>query len=163
MTETNGTEPSDGEGKEGTFLVTHAEADSAVLKDVDGGQVNTLSENPGVEAGDVLEGTVAPDPPMEVTYSVVGVESRRSLSVEVSEEPPTAQERDLAGEEGEVVRTERAGVGEIHVITVPEGTTEQAVEEVREDEETLARAARLGVNRVEIRSDEGLVSVRYLP
>jgi hypothetical protein len=150
--------------KEGRFLVTHAEADSAVLKDVDGGQVHTLSENPGVEAGDVVQGTVAPDPPMEVTWSVVEVETRWRLSVEVSEEPPTAQERDLApAEVGDVTRRERAGEGEIHVLTVPEPDTEAAVADVRDDEGTLTRAARLGVNRVEIRHEAGLVSVRYLP
>jgi hypothetical protein len=149
---------------EGRFLVTHAEDDSAVLRDVDSGQVHTLSENPGVEAGDVLQGTVSPDPPMEVTWSVVEVDTRWRLSVEVSEEPPTAQERDLApAATGEVVREERAGEGEIHVLTVPEGDTGTAVTEVREDEETLARAARLGVNRVEIRHEPGLLSVRYLP
>jgi hypothetical protein len=149
---------------EGRFLVTHAEDDSAVLKDVDGGQVHTLSENPGVEAGDALEATVAPDPPMEVTWRVVEVASRRRLTVEVSEEPPTAHERDLApAAVGDVTRTERAGEGEIHVLTVPEADTEAAVADVRDDEATLVRAARLGVNRVEIRHEAGLVSVRYLP
>jgi hypothetical protein len=149
---------------EGRFLVTHAEEASAVLRDVDGGQVHALSENPGAEAGDVLEGTVAPDPPMEVTWRVVEVDSRRRLGIEVSEEPPTAQERALAPDAtGDVVREERAGEGEIHVLTVPEADTETAVTEVREDEETLARAARLGVNRVEIRHEPGLLSVRYLP
>lgn len=150
--------------KEGRFLVTHAEDDSAVLKDVDGGQVHTLSENPGVEAGDVLQGTVSPDPPMEVTWSVVEVDTRWRLSIEVSEEPPTAHERDIApAEVGDVTRTERAGEGEIHVLTVPEDDTEDAVADVRDDEGTLVRAARLGVNRVEIRHETGLVSVRYLP
>jgi len=60
---------------EGHFLVTHADEDSAVLKDVDRGQVHTLADN----------------------------------------------------------------------------------------EATLVRAARLGVERVEVRSDPGVVSVRYLP
>jgi len=151
--------------QEGRFLVTHADAESAVLKDVDRGQVHTLAENPGVEEREVIEGTVAPEPPMEVQYRLVDFESRCRLSVEHSAEPPTKQERDIAAEqpEGELTTRERAGTGELHVLTVPESETEAAVEDVLDDEGTLARAARLGVNRVEIRSDDGVVSVRYLP
>jgi hypothetical protein len=149
--------------KKGRYLATHTDDDSAVLRDVDSGQVHTLSENPGLETGDVLDGTVAPDLPMEITYSVVSVETRRQISVEVSEEPPTTQERELAGEMGAVTRQERAGVGEIHVLAVPEAETDAAVAEIRADEETLARAARLGVNRVEIRHTTGLLSIRYMP
>lgn len=165
----SGDAPTDGpveSEKEGRFLVTHAEDDSVVLKDVEGGQVHTLSENPGVETGEVLEGTVAPDPPLEVTWRVVEVENRYALGVAESEEPPTAQERDLAEAQsvGEVTRRERAGEGEIHVLTVPEGEVEAAVEDVLSDEATRVRAARMGVRRVEVRSDDsGVVSVRYLP
>ena len=151
--------------QEGRFLVTHADESSAVLKDVDRGQVHTLAENPGVEAGEVLEGTLEPEPPMEVTDRLTAVETRRRLTVEESPEPPTAQERELATaqSEGELTTEERAGTGEIHVLTVPESRTEAAVEEVLEDEATLVRAARLGVDRVEVRSEAGVVSVRYLP
>jgi len=50
------------------------------------------------------------------------------------------------------------------VVTVPEETTDAAVSDVVDDREaTLSRAARLGVNRVEVRSTPGVVSVRYLP
>ena len=42
------------DAREGRFLVTHADEDSAVLKDVDRGQVHTLADNPGVEAGDEI-------------------------------------------------------------------------------------------------------------
>ena len=152
--------------KESTFLVTHAEAESAVVTDVHDGQVHTLRSNPGLAVDDAIEATVAPDPPMEVTYRVVDDEDRWSLSLERSEEPPTVQEREIAADQatGELTRRERAGVGEIHVLTPPEETTEQAVTDVIEDRETtLARAARLGVNRVELRSEPGVVSVRYLP
>jgi hypothetical protein len=154
---------------EGRFLVTHADGDSAVLKDVESGQVHTLAENPGVEERDVLEATVAPEPPMEVTWRVTEVRERRALGVEESDEPPTAQERDLATEVevGDFVRRERAGEGEIHVLTVPPEEVEAAVADVLDDEGTLARAARLGVARVEVRStttgDRGVVSVRYMP
>jgi hypothetical protein len=151
---------------EGTFLVTAADDDSAVLKNVETGQVHTLSSNPGVEVHDAVEGVVAPDPPLNVSYRLVELASRRSLSIEVSDESPTTQVRDIAADQptGEVTREPRAGTGEIHVLTVPEETTEQAVADVAEDEEaTLSRAARLGVNRVEIRSAPGVVSVRYMP
>lgn len=151
--------------KTSTFLVTHAEGDSAVLKDVHDGQVHTLSTNPGVEESDAVEATVAPDPPMNLTWSVIDVAERRSLTTERSEEPPTVHEREMAAEQdvGEVARTERAGTGEIHVLTVPDDETEDAVEDVLDDEGTLSRAARLGVSRVEVRSEDGVVSVRYMP
>ncbi|PSP56034.1 hypothetical protein BRC82_02545 [Halobacteriales archaeon QS_1_67_19] len=153
------------EEKTSTFLVTHAEGDSAVLKDVHDGQVHTLSSNPGVEEADAVEATVAPEPPMNLTWSVVAVEERRALTTERSEEPPTARERELAAEQdvGEIAREERAGTGEIHVLTVPAEDAEDAVADVLADEGTLSRAARLGVSRVEVRSEDGIVSVRYMP
>jgi hypothetical protein len=151
---------------EGTYLVTHAEADSAILRDVADGQVHTLADNPGVEEGEALAATLAPDPPLEVTWRLVEVHDRRGLSVERSPEPPTVQERDIAGaqDEGEITIEERAGIGELHVLTVPEDRTEAAVADVIEDEATLVRAAGMeGVTRVEVRADAGVVSVRYLP
>lgn len=154
------------ERKEGVFLVTAADADSAVLKDVSDGQVHTLSTNPGVERHDAVEGVVAPDPPMNVTWQLVEIEQRRALTIEESTESPTRQSQELAAEQavGELTRKERAGVGEWHVITVPEDETEQAVADVLDDAEgALSRAARLGVSRVEVRSDPGVVSVRYMP
>jgi len=152
--------------KEGTFLVTHADEESAVLKDVDDGQVHTLTSNPGVEVDDAVEGVVSPDPPLEVSWQLVDLDERRALSIERSEEPPTSQEREIAAAQpvGELTREPRAGTGEIHVLTVPEDGTSEAVESVLDDREgTLSRAARLGVNRVEIRSEPGVVSIRYLP
>ena len=152
--------------KQSTFLVTHVEPESAVLKDVHDGQVHTLRSNPGLDVDDAVEATVAPDPPMEVTYQVIDVEDRWSLSIERSEEPPTVQERELAAElsVGELTREPRAGTGEIHVLRPPEGRTDDAVDDVISDREgTLSRAARLGVNRVEVRSEPGVLSVRYLP
>lgn len=150
--------------KDGTFLVTAADDESAVLRDVADGQVHTLGDNPGVEAGEVLEATVEPEPPMEVTWQVVRVDDRRRVAVEESEEPPTRHEREIAADEvGELVTTERAGEGEIHVLRVPDDETEAAVADVLDDEATRSRAARLGVGRVEVRSSPGIVSVRYLP
>ncbi len=152
--------------KDGTFLVTHADDESAILKDVADGQVHTLASNPGVEVDDAVEGTVSPDPPLEVSWQLIELEARRPLSVEHSEEPPTSYEREIAADQpvGELTREPRAGIGEIHVVTVPEDGTEAAVDSVLDDREgTLSRAARLGVNRVEIRSEPGVVSIRYLP
>lgn len=151
--------------KTATFLVTSADDDSAVLSDVRDAQVHTLSENPGVEAGDVLEATVAPDPPMNVTYSVIEVAERKQIPVEATDESPTQRSREMAAglDPGELETMERAGVGEVHVLGVPEGSVEETVEDVRTDDQTVTRAARLGVNRVEIRSGEDFVSVRYIP
>lgn len=151
--------------KTATFLVAEADDDSAILSDVSDAQVHTLSENPGVEAGDVLEATVAPDPPMGVTYSVVDVAERKTIPVAVSDEAPTRQAESMAADldEGELATTERAGVGEVHVLAVPADTVADAIEDVRDDQQTLARAARIGIDRVEIRSGEGFLSVRYLP
>lgn len=151
--------------KSGTFLVTTAEEAAATLRDVHDQQVITLAGNPGVEAGEVLEATVEPEPPLEVAYRVAEIESRRTVPVERSEMVPTSMERDLAADqdEGEITRRERAGDGEIHVLTVPEDRTADAAADVVDDEETVARAARLGVERVEVRADDGVVSVRYLP
>lgn len=152
---------------ESTFLITHAEPDTAVLTDVHSGQVHTLSDNPGVEEDDVLAGTIAPEPPLELTWQLTSVDERRSITIERGEEPPTTQERKLAADQpiGEITRHERAGTGEIHVLTVDPDGTEGAVDDVVDDEATRSRAARLGVERVEVRSDAnvGVVSVRYLP
>jgi len=70
-----------------------------VLKDVHDGQVHTLASNPGVETDDAVEGTVAPDPPMEVSWQLVAIDERRPLGIETSEEPPTARECELAAEQ----------------------------------------------------------------
>lgn len=152
--------------KDGVFLVTHADDGSAVLRDVDAGQVHALSSNPGLDEGDVVEGTVAPDPPMNVAWGLVEVRERRAVAVEESDEPPTRTSLDAAAEQdvGELARRERAGTGEIHVISVPEEDTALAVADVLDDPETLrGRAARIGVDRVEVRSAPGVVVVRYMP
>jgi len=151
--------------KTATFLVTSAADGSAVLSDVTDAQVHTLSENPGLAEGDVLEATVAPDPPMNVTYSVVEVAERKQIPVEESDETPTPQSKEIAEglDAGDLETVERAGVGEVHVLGVPEDGVEQTVEDVLADEQTVARAARIGIERVEVRSGEDFVSVRYLP
>jgi hypothetical protein len=151
--------------KTATFLVTSADDNAAVLSDVQDSQVHTLSENPGLEEGDVLEATVASDPPMNVTYSVVDVTERRRIPVEASDESPTQRSRELAAglDAGELETMERAGVGEVHVLGVPEGSVEETVEDVCDDEQTVARGARIGIDHVEIRAGDDFVSVRYMP
>lgn len=161
----------DGDGerdgvKRGTFFVAAADDDSAVLRDVSDGQIHTLSSNPGVEPGEAVVGTVTPDPPLDVSWQLIDVERQWTIPIEASDESPTAMARELAAAQdpGDLTRRERADAGEIHVISVPEARTDQAVEDVLADEETTrVLAARLGVSRVEVRSAPGVVVVRYLP
>jgi hypothetical protein len=149
--------------KTGTFVVAEADAESAILRDAEDGQVHTLSENPGVEAGQAVVGTVAPEPPMEVTWELL--ERERSWHVEFvrPDLQPTRQAREVATDQaqGEVERIERAGEGELHVLAVPDPQT--AADDVLDDDGTLERAAKLGAVRVEVRTGEGMISVRYLP
>ncbi|SEW22855.1 DUF5812 family protein [Natrinema salifodinae] len=153
--------------KTGTFVVTHAESESAVVRDVETAQIHTLASNPGLEVHDVLEATVAPEPPLEVAWQVIDVAERRSIDLVDSDLEPTQHATDLAAdaEVGDLVQEERAGTGEIHVFRVPDDEVEAAAEDVLEDEETIARAARLEAVRVEVRrsADSGVLSVRYLP
>jgi hypothetical protein len=158
------TGPADSE-KTGTFLVTHADEGSAVLRDVEDGQVHTLAAHPGLSPEEVVRATVAPVPPLEVAWEVVEVDERRTVPVEESSESPTRQALNLAADQsaGEVTRRERAGEGELHVLSVPPERTAEAAADVVADEATRSRAARLGVDRVEVRAADGVVSVRYLP
>ncbi|ELY93580.1 hypothetical protein C482_19319 [Natrialba chahannaoensis JCM 10990] len=158
--------------KTGTFVVTHAEDESAVVRDVDTAQIHTLGSNPGLDANDVLEATVAPEPPLEVTWQVIEVAERRRVELVDSDLSPTQHEAELAAdaETGDLIQEERAGTGEIHVFRVPAEEVEAAAQDVLEDEETIARAARLNAVRVEVRRttgldaiDDGVLSVRYLP
>lgn len=159
----------------GTFVVVNADDETAELRDAETGQTLALQSNPGVEAGDAIEATVAPAGAMGVAYEVVELAEQRALEVGRSREPPTGQAESVAADQpvGELTRIERAGEGELHVITVPAGEAEDAVADVLADETgLLARAARLGVRRVEVRATDdvdrpdeqvGAVSVRYLP
>ena len=151
--------------KEGTFLVTHADDESVTVRDVVDSQVLTLSENPGLETGTVVEATLEAEPPMDVTYEVVELAAERDIPVEVVELEPTQQAKDIAADQpvGELATQERAGIGELHILTVPDGEAAATAEDIVADEETVARAARLEVDRVEIRTAPGVVSVRYLP
>jgi len=149
----------------GTFLVTETDPESAVLRDVETGQIHPIEDHPDLEPGEILTATIAPVPPMAVVWELRELEDRRTIELIDSDLSPTRQaERMAEGEPpGEVVREERAGTGEVHVVTVPPGEAERTAQEVLDDEATIARAARLGAVRVEVRTGEGFVNVRYLP
>jgi hypothetical protein len=148
--------------KTGTFLVTAADDDSAVVRDVAGGQVHTLASNPGVEAGDVLEATVAPEPPLEVTWTVEAVSERRSIPVgRVGDAPGDAARAAAADLDPGEVATLEAEDAETHVIAVSPGDAADAAADVVADEAARAEAARLDAVRVEVRAGEDLVAVRY--
>lgn len=149
---------------DGTFLVTEADDESAILRNVADGQLHTLSANPDLEAGQIVEATLTAEPPMEVTWSAE-IEARRKIAVEHVDLEPTQRSRETADSlaVGELERFERAGEGAVHVLAVPEGDEADAAADVLEDEATLERAARLDAVRVEVRTAEGLLSVRYLP
>ncbi|MEF8882190.1 MAG: DUF5812 family protein [Halapricum sp.] len=155
------------ERTEGTFLVSESDAGTAILTDVANSQVHTLGEQPEppLEQGEVLEAALIAEPPTTAVYTLESVETRRTIPVEHSPESPTKQEREIAADQdvGELTREPRAGKGEIHVLTVPTDRTDQAVSDVVDDPQTVARAARLGVDRVEVRAEDGVLSVRYLP
>ncbi len=165
MTDGQDAASGDGRTKTSTFVVTDVDDETALLRDVHDAEVHTLSAHPDFAAREIVEATLRAEPPMEVTWVVDSLDSRREIEVAESTEAPTTLSRELAADQdvGEVTRRERAGEGEFHVITVPEGQTAGAVDDVLDDEETIARAARLGVDRVEVRSADGVVSVRYLP
>ncbi|MEF8775006.1 MAG: DUF5812 family protein [Haloarculaceae archaeon] len=148
-----------------TFLVSEADEDTAVLRDVRTNQIHALSENPDLHVGEILEGTIAPEPPLELAWEVLEIETCRAIPVERSPERPTKQARDIAADQdvGDVARRERAGKGKLHVLTVPEEETESAAQDVVDDEETVVRAAEFGVERVEVRAADGVLCVRYLP
>ena len=157
-------EPS-GRTKAGTFLASHVEGQTAILSDVTDGEVLTLSSHPDLDAGEVIDATVEAEPPLEATWVVTDVEDRRTIAVECVDLEPTGQIKDAVedADVGALARLERAGRGEIHGIKVRSGSAEQAAAEIADDTETVARAARLDATRVEIRTDDDVVSVRYLP
>lgn len=151
-----------------TFLVTEADDESVVMRDVDTAQVYTLDANEhDLEPEMVVGATVEPVPPMEVVHEVVDVDFAHHVDVVDTDLSPTTQAMEAAEDlaVGEVERIEREGTGELHVLSVPPADTEQAAQDVIADEETIARAGRLGAVRVEVRRDtgEGVLNVRYLP
>lgn len=149
--------------KTGTFLVTEADPGAAVLSAVDDGQVHALSSNPGLEPGDVVEGTVAAEPPLDVTWTLAEVEERRTVEIRRIGAPPDDRAIEIATDQDVgAVERRRLDDDELHVVRVPESNTDDAAAAVAGDETTLRIAARLGASRVEVRGAAGVVSVRYL-
>jgi hypothetical protein len=151
--------------KTSTFLVTAVDEESAVLRDVHDAQVHTIEESQTLSEEEVVEATITPVPPMEVVWRIDELADRRTIELVDSDLEPTAQAREIAAnqEPGDIDRVERAGTGELHVLSTPEGEAEATAATILADEETLTRAARLDAVRVEVRTGDGLVSVRYLP
>jgi hypothetical protein len=151
----------------GTFYVKHTEDSAVTLHEIDTSQIYTLVENPGLEPHQIIEATLMAQPPMQVSYLIKEMESQRTIPVETSPEPPTTRVMKLGTEmdEGQAAAIDREGEGEIHILRVEPEHTEHTAEEVHEDEMTYKNAARYGIERVEIRTDEdeGIVSIRYLP
>jgi hypothetical protein len=143
----------------GTYLVTETDEESAVLQDIDSGRVYTLTENPGLESGDVAEATLTAVPPMEAVWEVDEMSVQKVTVDRISETPSEEAQKAVAGlEEGTLRRMEREW-GELHAIAVP--NAEAAVEDVATDDSTAVRAARIGATKVEVRAGDGVVSVRY--
>jgi len=160
-------EDSPPEPESGLFYVKFAEDAAATLHEVNSGQIYTVIQHPEFERHEVVQATLVAVPPMEVSYTVDELHSRRTVPVETSPERPTRHVRDVADdlEEGEAVAIDREGEGEIHILRVAPERTEGTVDELTADEMPYKNAARYGVERVEIRADEdeGVVAVRYLP
>lgn len=140
------------------------EGGAAVLRDVETGQLHTLADHPGLVTEEIVEATLTAEPPMEVTWTAE-IEQRGEIPREIVDLEPTRRSIETADglAAGDLERFERAGQGEVHVLAVPDGEEADAASDIVEDVATLERAARLGATRVEVRTAEGLVSVRYLP
>lgn len=151
------------EDTQGTFVVTHADEQVALLRDVETAQVHSVTDHPELEQGEIITGSLVAGS-LGTTWTVDAIDERRSVSVERTDLEPTAASRETAAEmkAGELRRLERAGEGEVHVLGTD--APEQAAAEVASDPETVARAARLDAVRVEIRIEpDEFLTVRYLP
>jgi hypothetical protein len=155
------------EPEHGVFYVKYAEGVSATLHEVNTGQIYTLIENPDFERHEIVEASLIAQPPMEVSYLIDELDSRRTVPVEMSPESPTSQVTKIAGdmEPGQAVAIEREGEGEIHILRVESDEVDETAAELLDDEMTYKNAARYEMERVEIRTDDedGAVAIRYLP
>lgn len=185
----------------GTFVVSSADETAVVLQDVATAQVHTVTtstleaalaessvdsdavhDDGALEPGAVLHETTITPADDGVRWTVQSVGAVRWIPVERVDLEPTKRSRDTARESttGDLTTHERAGEGAVHVLAVPPDQLEDATRDVIDDPATRRRAARLGVDRVEIRTgrtgsgttDEltddheagtGVLSVRYLP
>jgi len=145
--------------KAAVFYVLRTDEESAVLQDVASGQVHALAGNPGLDAGTVVEATIEPVPPTGAAWELTELTDTRDIEVTAVEGSPHEDAVEAAPDEtGELAQLAVDG-DTVHVIAVPDPET--AVADVVEDDATLTRAARLGAERVEVRTGEGFISVRY--
>lgn len=160
-------QPEEPETRSGTYYVKYAEETAVTLHNVDTAEINTLIENPGIETHDIIEADLIAQPPMEVSYVIKELHDHYSIDVETSPEPPTTQVMGIAEEmdQDEVIAIEREGNGEIHILKIAPEDVERTAESLDDDEKPYKNAADVGVDRVEIRTDEdeGVISIRYLP
>lgn len=160
-------EPEEPETKTGTYYVKYAEEKAVTLHDVDTAEINTLIQNPGIETHDIIEATLIAQPPMEVSYILKEMHDHYSIDVETSPESPTKQVMDISEQmdEDEVIAIEREGNGEIHILKINPADVARTADSLDDDEKPYKNAADVGVDKVEIRTDEdeGVISIRYLP
>ena len=147
----------------GRFFVTHVDSNSAILKDVFDGGVYSVEDSSSIEPNQVVECTLKAVPPMLVTWEFQTIQTQWSLDIEYNSTPPATQARSLAkdGSPGELIQEPLEREGELHVLPVPESETDAIVDDIIADEATRVRAARMESNRVEVRSQPGLITIRY--
>jgi hypothetical protein len=160
-------EPEEPETRSGTYYVKYAEDTAVTLHNIETAEISTLIENPGLETHDIIEAELIAQPPMEVSYLIRELHDHYSIDVETSPEPPTAQVMDIAEQmdEDEVIAIEREGNGEIHILKIDPEDVARTADSLDDDEKPYKNAVDVGVDRVEIRTDEdeGVISIRYLP
>lgn len=143
----------------GTFLVTHTDPGSAVLRAVTTGQIYPVAEPPELGAGDILLATLEP---ADATASVWAMVTRVEypLTVESSDDPPPETVRRTVQDTspGTLERLDRAW-GELHAIAVPDAAT--AITDIVDDPATRSRAARIGARHVIVRGTDAVVGVEY--
>jgi hypothetical protein len=145
----------------GTFLVTHADPEHAVLRNVETAQVHTLADTPDVAVDDVLEATLESGP-MGVTWSIAAIHDRRTVRIERLDDPPAehAVAAVADGDLGGGVTLEPDDALLVDAMAVTEDA-DAPLAELATDDATRSRAARLGATRVELRAGDGVVTVRY--
>lgn len=145
----------------GTFLVIDSDGESGVLQDVTTSQIHPLGTAPPVPVGSAFQGTIAPDPPLEVVWTIESLTDHWEITVSLLDEPLTDSARAVGAqtESGTVGIDHSPTDGERHIIptTDPEG----AAADLRDDRQPRRQAAKLGADRVEIRVGEDLVSLYY--
>jgi hypothetical protein len=160
-------EPEEPETRSGTYYVKFAEENAVTLHNIETAEICTLIENPGFETHEIITAELIAQPPMEVSYLIKNLEDHYSIDVETSPEPPTTQVMEIADQmdQDEVIAIEREGNGEIHILKIAPEDVEETANYLHDDEKPYKNAVDVGVDRVEIRTDEdeGVISIRYLP